>query len=102
MAYRLAVFMSPGTRAASQTAASTLTPSRRRADDLVSVRGGHAMNGSWILSGILALPLIGALFILLLPRDSEATKRNARWIALFATLITFLLSLVAWGSFASV
>ena len=57
------------------------------------------MNGSWILSGILALPLIGALFILLLPRDSEATKRNARWIALFATLITFLLSLVAWGRF---
>ena len=57
------------------------------------------MNGSWILSGILALPLIGALFILLLPGDSEATKRNARWIALFATLITFVLSLVAWGRF---
>ena len=53
------------------------------------------MNGSWILSGILALPVIGALFILLLPGDSEATKRNARWIALFATVITFLLSLVA-------
>ena len=57
------------------------------------------MNGSWILSGILALPLIGALFILLLPGDSEATKRNARWIALFTTLLTFLLSLVAWGHF---
>ena len=59
------------------------------------------MNGSWILSGILALPLIGALFILLLPGDSEATKQNARWIALFATLITFVLSLVAWGRFDS-
>src|SRR5271167_4094593 len=57
------------------------------------------MTGSWILSGILALPLIGALFILLLPGDSEATKRNARWIALFATVITFVLSLVAWGRF---
>src|ERR1700760_4552081 len=57
------------------------------------------MNGSWILSGILALPLIGALFILLLPGDSEATKRNARWIALFATSTTFLLSLVAWSRF---
>ena len=33
------------------------------------------MNGSWILSGILALPLIGALFIVLLPGESEATKR---------------------------
>ena len=59
------------------------------------------MNGSWILSGILALPVIGALFILLLPGESEATKRNARWIALFATLIAFLLSLVAWGRFDS-
>jgi NADH-quinone oxidoreductase subunit M len=59
------------------------------------------MNGSWILSGILALPVIGALFILLLPGDSEATKRNARWIALFATVITFVLSLVAWGRFDS-
>ena len=57
------------------------------------------MSGSWILSGILALPLVGALFILLLPGDGEATKRNARWIALFATAITFVLSLVAWGRF---
>ncbi len=57
------------------------------------------MSGSWILSGLLLLPLIGALFILLLPGETEATKRNARWIALFATLITFILSLVAWGRF---
>src|SRR5689334_21199294 len=57
------------------------------------------MNGSFILSGILALPIIGALFILLLPGESEATKRNARWIALFATLITLVLSLVAWSRF---
>ena len=48
------------------------------------------MSGSWILSGILVLPLIGALFILLLPGETEATKQNARWIALFATLITFV------------
>ncbi len=54
---------------------------------------------SWILSGLLLLPVIGALFILLLSGETEATKRNARWIALFATLITFLLSLVAWGRF---
>ena len=55
------------------------------------------MSGSWILSSLLVLPLIGAAFILLLPGETEATKRNARWIALFATLITFALSLVAWG-----
>jgi NADH-quinone oxidoreductase subunit M len=57
------------------------------------------MFGSWILSSLLILPLIGAAFILLLPSETEATKRNARWIALFATLITFVLSLVAWGRF---
>jgi NADH-quinone oxidoreductase subunit M len=57
------------------------------------------MSGSWILSGLLLLPLIGALFILLLPGETEPTKRNARWIALFATLITFILSLIAWGRF---
>ncbi len=54
---------------------------------------------SWILSSLLILPLIGALFILALPGDSAATRRNARWIALFATLITFVLSLAAWGRF---
>ncbi len=57
------------------------------------------MSGSWILSSLLILPLIGSAFILLLPGDAEATRRNARWIALFATLITFVLSLVAWGRF---
>ncbi len=57
------------------------------------------MSGSWILSSLLILPLVGAAFILLLPGETEATKRNARWIALFATLITFVLSLVAWERF---
>ena len=57
------------------------------------------MSGSWILSGLLLLPLVAALFVLLLPGETESTKRNARWIALFATLVTFILSLVAWGRF---
>ena len=57
------------------------------------------MSGSWILSSLLILPLVGAAFILMLPGDTEAAKRNARWIALFATLLTFVLSLVAWGRF---
>ncbi len=57
------------------------------------------MSGSWILSSLLILPLIGAACILLVPGETEATKRNARWIALSATLITFVLSLVAWGRF---
>jgi NADH-quinone oxidoreductase subunit M len=57
------------------------------------------MSGSWILSGLLVLPLAGAACILLLRGDDEASKNNARWIALWATLIAFGLSLVAWARF---
>src|SRR5690349_20389467 len=50
---------------------------------------------SWpILSVTTFLPLVGVLLILLLQGSGEAEKRNARWIALWATLITFGVSLV--------
>ena len=49
---------------------------------------------SWpILSVVTFLPLAGALFIALLPED-EAGIRNARWAALWTTLITFVISLI--------
>jgi NADH-quinone oxidoreductase subunit M len=49
---------------------------------------------SWpILSVVTFLPLAGALFIALLPED-EAGIRNARWVALWTTLIIFLISLI--------
>ncbi len=57
------------------------------------------MFGFGILSGLIVLPLVGAAFILVLRGDDEATPRNARWAALITTLVTFLLSLVAWGRF---
>ncbi|MBM6595786.1 NADH-quinone oxidoreductase subunit M [Microvirga pudoricolor] len=57
------------------------------------------MLGFGILSGLLILPLLGAAFILTLRGDSEAARSNARWAALITTIITFLLSLVAWGRF---
>jgi NADH-quinone oxidoreductase subunit M len=57
------------------------------------------MFGFGILSGLLALPLVGALLLLLLRGDDEATRNNARWIALWTTLATFLLSLFAWADF---
>ncbi len=57
------------------------------------------MFGFGILSGLLILPLVGALGILLLRGDDEATRNNARWIALWTTIITFLLSLLAWAEF---
>jgi NADH-quinone oxidoreductase subunit M len=49
---------------------------------------------SWpILSVVTFLPLVGALFIALL-RDDAAGVRNARWVALWTTLITFAISLI--------
>jgi NADH-quinone oxidoreductase subunit M len=49
---------------------------------------------SWpILSVVTLLPLAGALFIALLP-DDEAGIRNARWAALWWTLVTFIISLI--------
>jgi len=57
------------------------------------------MFGFGILSGLLVLPLIGAAAILLLRGEDQATVNNIRWIALWTTLITFGLSLVAWRDF---
>jgi NADH-quinone oxidoreductase subunit M len=57
------------------------------------------MLGLGLLSGLLVLPLIGAAFILTLRGDTEAARSNARWAALIATVVTFLLSLVAWARF---
>jgi NADH-quinone oxidoreductase subunit M len=49
---------------------------------------------SWpILSVVTFLPLLGALFITLL-RGEEEANRNARWVALWATLVTFAISLI--------
>jgi NADH-quinone oxidoreductase subunit M len=57
------------------------------------------MFGFGILSGLLILPLVGTLGILLLRGDDGATRNNARWIALWTTVITFVLSIVAWVEF---
>jgi NADH-quinone oxidoreductase subunit M len=57
------------------------------------------MFGFGILSGLLVLPLIGAAAILVLRGEDQATVNNLRWIALWTTLITFGLSLVAWRDF---
>jgi hypothetical protein len=38
--------------------------------------GGRAMNGNWILSALLILPLVGALFIAAAARRAKATKQT--------------------------
>jgi NADH-quinone oxidoreductase subunit M len=47
-----------------------------------------------ILTTIIFLPIIGALLLAMLKGADEAAKKNARWIALWTTLVTFALSLV--------
>jgi NADH-quinone oxidoreductase subunit M len=51
------------------------------------------MTGWPILSVVIFLPLVGALFIATLSEDEEGA-RNARWVALWTTLITFAVSLI--------
>lgn len=52
-----------------------------------------------ILSAVTFLPLIGAAFIFLIRGDDEASKQNARYVALWTTAITFFISLLIWIDF---
>ena len=55
---------------------------------------------SWpILSITTFLPLVGALFIMMLNGEDESGKRNARWVALWATFVTFAVSLMMLARF---
>ncbi|HSR55017.1 MAG TPA: NADH-quinone oxidoreductase subunit M, partial [Alphaproteobacteria bacterium] len=49
-----------------------------------------------ILSLVTFLPLIGAGFILFIRGEGEVVARNARYVALWTSLITFVLSLFLW------
>jgi NADH-quinone oxidoreductase subunit M len=54
---------------------------------------------SYLLTGLLVLPLAGALFILITKDDTPSGQSNVRWIALLTTVATMLMSFVAWGRF---
>ena len=55
-------------------------------------------NFSW-LSVITFAPLVGVFFILLIRGDEEITARNARGIALWTSVVTFIVSLGIWINF---
>ncbi len=58
------------------------------------------MSLGWpILSTITFLPLAGAVFIFMLRGQDEAAYRNARYIALWTTLVVFALSIMLWMEF---
>jgi len=52
-----------------------------------------------ILSAVTFLPLLGALFILAIRGDEVSVRQNARHVALWTTVVNFLLSLVIWYNF---
>ncbi|MCR9254898.1 MAG: NADH-quinone oxidoreductase subunit M [Alphaproteobacteria bacterium] len=58
------------------------------------------MTATWpLLSLVTFLPLVGALFILMIRGDAEVEARNAKAVALWTSLITFALSLLIWVNF---
>lgn len=53
-----------------------------------------------LLTSLILTPLLGALIILLFTRgDNETSASEARYIALFTTIVTFALSLLCWVGF---
>lgn len=52
-----------------------------------------------ILSITTFLPLIGAILVLLIRGDEGAARRNIYWIAMWTTLVTFVVSLFIWINF---
>ena len=56
--------------------------------------------GNWpILTLVTFLPLVGAGFILMTRGEPEIAARNARFLALWTSLVTFALSLLLWINF---
>ena len=52
-----------------------------------------------ILSTVTFLPTVGALLILVIRGDDEAARRNMYHVALWTTVVTFVLSLFIWVGF---
>jgi len=57
------------------------------------------VTGIPLLSLTIFLPLIGALFILFVRGDEQTVARNARYVALWTSAITFVVSLFLWFGF---
>ncbi len=65
-------------------------------DHLVHVRGGSALMTSWPILSVIDLPAAASARCssCMLRGDDEPCERNARWVALWTTLVTFAVSLI--------
>jgi len=52
-----------------------------------------------ILSAIIFIPLIGALFILIIKGSQKTVEKNSKYVAIFSSLTNFFLSIFLWYSF---
>ena len=52
-----------------------------------------------ILSAVIFIPLIGALFILITKGNEKNVEKNSKYVAIFSSLTNFLLSLYIWYIF---
>ena len=52
-----------------------------------------------ILSAIIFIPLIGAVFILFTRGMQKDVEKNSKYVAIFSSLANFFLSLFLWYSF---
>ena len=57
------------------------------------------MNDWPLLSLLIFLPLLGATFVLIIRGEDETVVNNARSVALWTSLVTFVLSLALWINF---
>jgi len=57
------------------------------------------MHDGWVLTLIIFLPLFGAFFTFMIQGDEQRVARSARYVALWTTSITFLVSLYLWINF---
>ncbi|PTW61124.1 NADH dehydrogenase subunit M [Breoghania corrubedonensis] len=57
------------------------------------------MNDWPLLTIVTVLPLVGALFVLVVQGDDDSAKNNMRMVALLTTGFTFLVSLFIWAGF---
>ena len=54
-----------------------------------------------LLSILLIIPLVGAIFVFCIRGESEIVSQNAKNVALWTSIITFFLSLILWVQFDS-